>query len=361
MRGRIESLLTPLLHTGGANMRAVAGQLGLSRQSLFRKLRAGVFRAGQLQARDRCRQSNVCDPEGGRVYDPATQPGVASFQAGGSSASHHFRRAALMLPPRTTIQFVSLSLTVALVAGSAAGAGNQWGPIMLERVAVGISNIVPGPGGRGEVAVPISSKSADPVRVALRLRPPAPAPESAARMTLGAHRDTVVAWPQDAFSADADYVISVAVFADSSERDTLESGSTSARLTKKDVKALEEWLRESTLPRTFKHIEKVDKVTAGTSLSSMFGAPHGDGSLTVDSTGITYTTKKESIVIPASALRDVRLNESDPRQPWVVVAYEQAGESKSVSFKPSVSRGDASAGQMAKAIRAAMLFPPAGK
>ena len=42
-------------------------------------------------------------------------------------------------------------------------------------------------------------------------------------------------------------------------------------------------------------------------------------------------------------------------------AYEQAGESKSVSFKPSVSRGDASAGQMATAIRAAMLFPPAGK
>jgi len=50
VRGRIESLLTPLLHTGGANMRAVAGQLGLSRQSLFRKLRAGVFRAGQLLA-----------------------------------------------------------------------------------------------------------------------------------------------------------------------------------------------------------------------------------------------------------------------------------------------------------------------
>ena len=95
--------------------------------------------------------------------------------------------------------------------------------------------------------------------------------------------------------------------------------------------------------------------------SAPASAPKGDGMLTVDSTGVTYRTKKESIVVPASALRNVRLNESDPKQPWVVVAYEQAGESKSVSFKPSVSRGDASAGQIATAIQAAMLRPNTGK
>jgi len=39
-RGRVESLLAPILHTGGASMDAVAAQLGLSRQTLFRKLRA---------------------------------------------------------------------------------------------------------------------------------------------------------------------------------------------------------------------------------------------------------------------------------------------------------------------------------
>jgi AraC-like DNA-binding protein len=39
-RGRVESLLTPLLHTGGATMSAIASQLGLSRQSLFRRLKA---------------------------------------------------------------------------------------------------------------------------------------------------------------------------------------------------------------------------------------------------------------------------------------------------------------------------------
>src|SRR5262245_9646504 len=39
-RGRVEHLLTPLLHAGGASMEAVASELGLSRQSLFRKLRA---------------------------------------------------------------------------------------------------------------------------------------------------------------------------------------------------------------------------------------------------------------------------------------------------------------------------------
>ena len=266
-----------------------------------------------------------------------------------------------MTRPRTAVAFASLTLMATLVAGSAAGAAKPWQPIVLERVAVGFSNIVPGPGGRGTVAVPISSKSESPVWVAVRLRPPAPALESSAHMTVEAHRDTVIAWPQDAFVADADYVISVAVFADSSESDTLELGSTSARLAMKEVKALDEWLRASTLPRTFKHVEKVDKVTTGTSLTSMFGAPKGDGTLTVDSTGITYSGKKESIVIPASALRDVRLNDSDPRQPWVVVAYEQAGEKKSVSFKPNVHRGDGSAPQIATAIQAAMLRPPTGK
>lgn len=39
-RGRVESLLTPILHTGEASMDTVAGKLGVSRQTLFRKLRA---------------------------------------------------------------------------------------------------------------------------------------------------------------------------------------------------------------------------------------------------------------------------------------------------------------------------------
>ena len=39
-RGRVESLLTPMLHTGDASMDAIAGKLGLSRQTLFRKLKA---------------------------------------------------------------------------------------------------------------------------------------------------------------------------------------------------------------------------------------------------------------------------------------------------------------------------------
>jgi AraC-like DNA-binding protein len=39
-RGRVEDLLAPLLHNGGATMNTIASQLGLSRQSLFRKLKA---------------------------------------------------------------------------------------------------------------------------------------------------------------------------------------------------------------------------------------------------------------------------------------------------------------------------------
>lgn len=39
-RGRVEALLMPSLHTGAASMDAIAGKLGVSRQTLFRKLKA---------------------------------------------------------------------------------------------------------------------------------------------------------------------------------------------------------------------------------------------------------------------------------------------------------------------------------
>lgn len=39
-RGRVESLLMPILHTGEASMDAIAAKLGLSRQTLFRRLKA---------------------------------------------------------------------------------------------------------------------------------------------------------------------------------------------------------------------------------------------------------------------------------------------------------------------------------
>ena len=40
MRGRVENLLIPILHTGEASMDTIARKLGLSRQTLFRKLKA---------------------------------------------------------------------------------------------------------------------------------------------------------------------------------------------------------------------------------------------------------------------------------------------------------------------------------
>lgn len=38
-RGRVESLLVPMLHTGEANIDAIAGKLGMSRQTLYRQLK----------------------------------------------------------------------------------------------------------------------------------------------------------------------------------------------------------------------------------------------------------------------------------------------------------------------------------
>lgn len=39
-RGRVEALLMPILHTGEASMDVIAGRMGLSRQTLFRRLKA---------------------------------------------------------------------------------------------------------------------------------------------------------------------------------------------------------------------------------------------------------------------------------------------------------------------------------
>jgi len=63
-RGRVESALMPVLHTGDAGMDRVARQLGVSRQTLFRKLKAeGVTFAGVL---DELRQKLAMDYLGGR-------------------------------------------------------------------------------------------------------------------------------------------------------------------------------------------------------------------------------------------------------------------------------------------------------
>ena len=54
-RGRVESLLMPSLHTGDANMDRVAKALGLSRQTLFRKLKAEGVTFERLLDELRCK------------------------------------------------------------------------------------------------------------------------------------------------------------------------------------------------------------------------------------------------------------------------------------------------------------------
>jgi hypothetical protein len=258
------------------------------------------------------------------------------------------------------LAFVTLmSLGFTTLPRASAAAEKNWQPVVMKRIAVGLSAIVPGAGGHGILAVPVTSNTAEPVWVTLKLRPPAPATESVVQRTLDARANMVIQFPQDAFVADAEYVLSVAVFADSSSTDTLESGSTRARYTKKDMKALDEYLKASTLPQTLKNIDKVDKVTAGSTLGGMFRMTPDDGTLTVDASGINYEKKKESIIIPAAALRDVKMNGSDPKQTWVTVTYERDGEKKSVSFKPNSSRGNTTASQIFLAIQAAMPLAPA--
>src|SRR5260370_35355187 len=53
MRGRVENLLVPILHTGEVSMEMIAGKLALSRQTLFRRWKARNFTLEQVLARFR--------------------------------------------------------------------------------------------------------------------------------------------------------------------------------------------------------------------------------------------------------------------------------------------------------------------
>lgn len=54
-RGRVEALLRPMLHSGQASMEFVAGHLGVSRQTLFRRLKAEGVTFEQVLDELRCR------------------------------------------------------------------------------------------------------------------------------------------------------------------------------------------------------------------------------------------------------------------------------------------------------------------
>src|SRR5258705_13987476 len=152
-----------------------------------------------------------------------------------------------MLRHRTVIAFGSAIFTAAVIASSVASTDHLWNPIVLKRVAVGYSNIVPGADGRGAVGIPVTNSSGAEAWVAVKLRPPAPASEASTRMRLEAGRDNVFNFPLDRFP-EGDYVITAAVFADSASGDTLEAGSTTGPLTKKALKGLDQWLQATKLP-----------------------------------------------------------------------------------------------------------------
>lgn len=56
-RGRVESLLMPVLHTGNAGMDTIAAKLGVSRQTLFRKLKAEGVTFEKVLDELRCRMA----------------------------------------------------------------------------------------------------------------------------------------------------------------------------------------------------------------------------------------------------------------------------------------------------------------
>lgn len=58
VRGRVESVLMPILHTGNASMDAVAAKLGLSRPTLFRKLKAEGISFEKVLDELRCKMAH---------------------------------------------------------------------------------------------------------------------------------------------------------------------------------------------------------------------------------------------------------------------------------------------------------------
>jgi hypothetical protein len=143
---------------------------------------------------------------------------------------------------------------------------------------------------------------------------------------------------QDSIISDTDYPIAITVFADSAESDTVENNSTHMRFGKKDVKAFQRLTEAGLLPKTYEDVVLKEKLGMG---AALFGSMGNGGTLTVKTDGLEWTTKKRTVTVALDQLRDVAVRQLGhrPSDAWVVVDYDDGGNSKILAFQGSAFRG----------------------
>ena len=199
---------------------------------------------------------------------------------------------------------------------------------------------------RPRINMNLTNKSSRAFWLVVTLTPPSPYTGRTGVAHLEPNQTVEFESTQDSILAEADYLIDLMVLADSALTDTLEAGRTRVWFDRGNVERLEQRLlvercqhalehEPVALPRTFEHIVVRKEMGLLTSLTGRMG---GSGTMVVGLDGLQHATKKDTVALSAAQLRSVSrktADGSDDSMPWVVVEYEDGGETRELWLIPA--------------------------
>lgn len=127
--------------------------------------------------------------------------------------------------------------------------------------------------------------------------------------------------------------VAIDIFADEAQTRSLESIRDAMHFRRGDARALREFASAQRLPVTYAGVAFSEKLGVGAALRFYF--PHSNGKLVISASDIRYTNGKQAVTIPLTSVRDSGMTETNRNAPlpWIMVAYEVAGQPKRAFFQ----------------------------
>jgi hypothetical protein len=127
--------------------------------------------------------------------------------------------------------------------------------------------------------------------------------------------------------------VAIDIFADEAQTRSLETIRDAMHFKRGDARTLRELASAQRLPVTFAGVAFSEKLGIGAALRFYF--PHSNGKLVISESDIQYANGKQAVTIPLTSVRDLRVTETNRNAPlpWIIVAYEAAGQAKRACFQ----------------------------
>lgn len=132
--------------------------------------------------------------------------------------------------------------------------------------------------------------------------------------------------------------VAIAVFADEARTQQLESHREEMRFSRADIRTIVDLAAAVRLPVAYEGVAFSAKLGFGSLFRYLL--PTARGKLDVSTSAIEYADGKQTLTISASRIRGVDLFGVRNAPPWVVLIYEESGETKRVGFQPNLNRLD---------------------